>query len=124
MKFGAAQRGYSATERELAAIRWGLESFTPFIYGVSIILHTDHKPLIYMYNMAAENSRISRTLQDIAEYDFEIRYLPGVKNDAADFLSRLEFPQDQTEERETGLPKELRILAKLKVVVTPCLSRC
>jgi len=89
MCFSATQAKYSATERELSAIRWGIQAFKYFLYGVNFILFTDHKPLIYLSNMSAYNSRLMRTLDELAEYTFEIRYIPGPRNDAADFLSRL-----------------------------------
>src|SRR5678815_3259821 len=34
--FSKAQRGYSATEKELAAIRWAVRSLKPFLYGIKV----------------------------------------------------------------------------------------
>ena len=90
MTFSDAQRKYSTTERELVAIRWGLKVFKPFVYGVKFCLFTDHRPLIYLHSMAPHNSTIRRTLEEITEYDLEIRYRPGLMNEAADCLSRME----------------------------------
>ena len=112
MCFSKEQRGYPATERELAAIRWGLEVFKPFIYGIPFVLKTDHKPLIYMHNMAAQKARVRRTLEEISEYDFDIKYIPGVKNDAADFLSRMGSVEEESVQGITGLPKDFRVLQK------------
>ena len=113
MCFSNTQRNYSTTERELAAIRWGCEVFRPFLFGIAFLIYTDHKPLIYMYNMSAHNARIQRTLEDLSQYDFEIKYVPGVQNEAADFLSRMENPQ-QEQNVEGGLPKEFKILQKVE----------
>ena len=33
-------------------------------------------------------------MKELAEYDFEIRYCPGLENQAADFLSRLQNGQE------------------------------
>lgn len=114
MCFSQTQRNYSTTERELAAIRWGLEVFKPFIYGIKFTVYTDHKPLIYMYNMAASSSRIMRTLEEISQYDFDIKYLPGSQNQAADFLSRMENMESIDEENHIGIPKEFRISQKVE----------
>lgn len=89
MSFSNTQRRYSTIDRELAAMRWGIKSFRSFLYGVPFLLFTDHRPLTYLRNMSNENARISRTLRELEEFDFEIRYCRGVDNVAADYLSRI-----------------------------------
>ena len=89
MTFTATQLGYSTIDRELAALRWGVKTFKPFLYGIEFILYTDHQPLIHLHNMKLVCSRLLRTVQELAEYNFEIRYIPGKMNSAADALSRL-----------------------------------
>ena len=114
MCFSSTQRNYSTIERELCAIRWGCEHFKPFIYGISFKLYTDHKPLTFMRNMSLHSSRIARTLEELSEYNFSIKYLPGSDNIAADFLSRMNSnTTDEHEERE-GLPKEFKIIEKIE----------
>lgn len=113
MCFSSSQQNYSTIERELTAIRWGCNAFKPFIYGIPFIIYTDHKPLIYMNNMAASNARIQRSLEDIGEYDFQIKYLPGSQNEAADFLSRM-WNRDPLQNGDTtGLPKEFKVIQKI-----------
>ena len=87
--FSEAQRHYSTIERELAALRWGVKALRPFIIGSPFILHTDHQPLIYLNNMKIIDSRLARTLEDLADFNFTIQYTPGKDNSAADALSRL-----------------------------------
>lgn len=89
MTFSKAQVNYSTIEQELAAIRWAVRVFRCFLYGVPFVLYTDHKPLVYMSNMAQHNSRIVRTMNELAEYDFEIRFRAGKDNIIADTLSRI-----------------------------------
>ena len=89
MTFTPAQCNYSTIERELLAIRWGIETFRSFLFGVKFILYSDHKPLLFLHNMSAEKSRLVRTLSDLAEYDFIIKYRPGIENSAADTMSRI-----------------------------------
>ena len=46
--------------------------------------------------MATYRSRLNRTLEDLAEFNSDIKYRPGNQNQAADFLSRLEQPISET----------------------------
>ena len=87
--FSDAQRRYSTIERELAALRWGIKWHHTFLASRRFILHTDHKPLLYLHNLKMVDHRLARTLEDIGEYSFEIRYKPGPENIFADALSRM-----------------------------------
>jgi hypothetical protein len=89
MTFSQSQLNYSTLERELTALRWGIKTFRPFLYGVEFLLFTDHQPLVHLHNMKLVCSRLARTLEELADYVFEIRYVPGHLNSAADALSRL-----------------------------------
>ena len=78
--FNRAQQNYSTVEKELEAIRWAVQIFRSSIMGVRFVLFTDHRPLVYMSNMSKVNSRIMRTLNELSEFDFEVRYRPGKEN--------------------------------------------
>ena len=114
MAFSATQRNYPTIERELAAVRWGIQAFRAFVAGISFIFHTDHKPLIYMHNLAPFNSKMQSTMNELKEFDFEIRYIPGVLNFAADYLSRvnIDIPDDQNEKE--GLPETMEVVQKIE----------
>ena len=90
--FGSIENNYSTIELELAALRWGVKTFRPFIIGVQFVIHTDHQPLIYLHNMKLVDSRLARTVEDLADFNYSIRYTPGSQNSAADCLSRLYDP--------------------------------
>ena len=89
MTFQAAQKNYSILEKELAAMRWGIKCFRAFLYGTNFVLRTDHQPLVYLHNMRLVDSRLARTLEDLSDFNFVIKYTPGKLNVAADSLSRL-----------------------------------
>ena len=114
--FNRAQANYSVLEQELAAIRWAVAYFRPFLIGVPFKLRTDHRPLVYMANMSRVNSRMMRTLNELAEYNFEIEYRPGKMNVVADLLSRLEEGAGREEEPEEtgGLPRGLRRMREVR----------
>ena len=58
------------------------------MYGHRITVHTDHKNLTYE-NSDYSSVRILRQRLVIEEYGAEIKYIPGIKNTAADVLSRI-----------------------------------
>ena len=103
--FNPAQRNYSTIEQELEAIRWAVSVFRNFILGVPFVLHTDHRPLVYMANMTKCNSRIMRTFHELSEYDFLVKYRPGKINNIADTLSRI--PENKSEEECLVLAHEI-----------------
>ena len=111
MKFSIAQRVYSTVERELAGLRFGVKTFRAFLYGVHFVIYTDHRPLIYLHNMRLVDSRLARTLEDLADFSFDIKYKPGKENIIADTLSRI--PGEGSAEPEVlegHLPEGLGIL--------------
>ena len=118
MMFNAAQARYSTIERELCAICWGVRAFHPFIFGVPFVIHTDHKPLLYLQNMANENSRLMRTINELAEYDYIINYRPGQLNGAADAMSKVvKVPVDRESEDLVDcaeLPRGLEVSPEVK----------
>src|SRR6201990_1038991 len=95
MCFSQAQSRYSTIEKELVGLRWGIKTFRAFLLGTPFILYTDHKPLIFLHNMQMVDNRLARTLEDISEYNFEIRYRPGRLNILADALSRVAGVMDE-----------------------------
>jgi hypothetical protein len=90
MAFTPNQMNYSTLERELTALRWGVKTFKPFIMGISFIIFTDHQPIVHLHNMKLICSRLTRTVQELSEYNFDLRYVPGKENCAADALSRVQ----------------------------------
>ena len=117
MTFTAAQTRYSTIERELCAIRWGIKFFRPFLFGIRFILYTDHKPLLYLQNMSHENSRLMRTIEELAEYDFQIKYKPGQENVLADVMSRSVMEQAERKfevEQQRKLPEGMTVLQEVK----------
>jgi hypothetical protein len=109
MTFTGTQLNYSTLERELTALRWGIKTFRPFLYGVAFILYTDHQPLVHLHNMKIVCSRLARTVEELSDFIFEIRYVPGHLNSAADALSRLscQIPTCYEPVVESALPAGL-----------------
>ena len=73
--FSRTETRYAPIERELLAIKFGVTSFKPFVFGVKFVVHSDHKPLCYLQNMHNDNSRLMRTVLQLEEMDFVVKFL-------------------------------------------------
>jgi hypothetical protein len=83
-----AEQNYNTTEKELLAIVWAVKHFRPYLYGVRFKIITDHKPLIWLFNVTDPGSRLIRWRLKLEEYDYEIIHKAGKSNLNADALSR------------------------------------
>ena len=80
-KLSTREMKYSAGERELMAIVYGIEYFKAFLYGKQFIVRSDHQPLSWLRDHAKPSCRLARWLIKVREYDFRIEFIPGVKID-------------------------------------------
>lgn len=53
-----SERNYPTIQKELVAIVWAIKYFRPYIYGTTITIMTDHKPLIYLFSLKDPSSRL------------------------------------------------------------------
>lgn len=91
---------YSVIEREALAVFWAVRKLKKFLWGTKFLVKTDHKPLCETFTKKGidlVSSRITKWVIALQEYNFEIRYIPGVENCVADTLSRL-VTSDQEDE--------------------------
>lgn len=79
---------YSTTEKELLAIIFAVKTFRPYIFGRKFKIVTDHRPLVWLFNVKDPGSRLIRWRLKLEEYDYEIVYKQGRLNSNADALSR------------------------------------
>lgn len=90
-----AEIRYPTIEKELLAIVWSVKYFKPYLYGRKFIIKTDHKPLIYLFNMTNPSSRLTKFRLLLEEYDYEVEYVRGRDNVAADALSRVRISSEE-----------------------------
>ncbi|CAF1440986.1 unnamed protein product, partial [Rotaria sp. Silwood1] len=64
--------------------------------GITFLWETDHKALTQLNKKAQINKRCERWRLKILEYDFKVKYIPGLTNSMPDYLSR--SPVDDPEE--------------------------
>ena len=89
-KMGSAQRNYSVHEWELLAVIEALKSWRCYLYGSPHVIEifTDHHSLQWINTQPNLSARQARWVEQLQDYVFKIRHLPGEKNGAADALSR------------------------------------
>ena len=85
-----AEKNYSNIERELLAVVWACEALDRYIYGVHVIIHSDHKPLeeIVKKPLYRTSPRLQRLLIRLHRYSVTVKYIPGKHLHIADALSR------------------------------------
>lgn len=85
-----AETRYSQIEKETLAITYGCEKFDHFVYGRTVIIETDHHPLIAISKKAIGDMppRLQRFFMRLLRYNFELNFVPGKKLMLADMLSR------------------------------------
>ena len=88
-----AEVHYAAVEGETLAVVWCLHKARLFLLGCpNLLLVTDHRPLVGLLGDRAlkdiSNPRLFRLKEKTLQFHFQVKYLPGKKNCAADALSR------------------------------------
>ena len=88
---------YAQIEKELLAAAYGLEKFHVYTYGRKVKIQSDHKPLEVIQKKPLHRTpkRLQRILLQMAAYDYDIYYVPGVKMYLADTLSRAYLPYER-----------------------------
>ena len=94
-----AQQNYTTTEKELLAIVWSIKRLRQYLLGRRFKIQTDHKALVWLFNVKDPSSRLLRWRLKLEEYDFYIEHKKGRENGAADALSRV-FATRESEELE------------------------
>ncbi|KAL4100697.1 hypothetical protein QTP88_020731 [Uroleucon formosanum] len=85
-----AEINYNTTEKELTSIVWGIKVFRPYLFGQHFNIITDHRALVWLFNITDPGSRLTRWRLKLEEYQYTIHFKPGVNNTNADALSRIQ----------------------------------
>nr|GEW05468.1 reverse transcriptase domain-containing protein [Tanacetum cinerariifolium] len=89
-----AESNYTTTEKEMLAVVYSFEKFRSYLIMNKSIVHTDHSALKYLFTKKDAKARLLRWVLLLQEFDFKVLDTKGVKNLAADHLSRLENPYE------------------------------
>lgn len=100
--FTQGEKNKPVIEKELVAIHWAVNIFKPYVYGTKFLIKTDHRPLVFLFNLKNPTSRLARIRLDLQEYDFDVEFVKGTSNVCADALSRVNI-QDLKDKYEQVL---------------------
>lgn len=81
---------YSAYKKELFGVIYALRKFHTYVWGrTDLVLHTDHKPLTYIFSSDRLSNPLQQWLDILLDYSFEIVHRDGILNVIPDTLSRM-----------------------------------
>ncbi|GJV39020.1 reverse transcriptase domain-containing protein [Tanacetum coccineum] len=91
-----AESNYTTTEKEMLAVVYAFEKFRSYLIMNKSVVYTDHSALKYLFNKKDAKARLLRWVLLLQEFDFKVIDTKGAENYAADHLSRLENPYENT----------------------------
>ncbi len=84
------------------AVIEALKTWRYYLMNRKFIIKTDHKSLIHLKNQnLIDTQRVAKWIDFLSQYDFEVEYIKGHDNSAADALSR--YPELKLLEPAAGL---------------------
>ncbi|GBM82911.1 Retrovirus-related Pol polyprotein from transposon 297 [Araneus ventricosus] len=88
--FSDAERKYSATERECAAIIYAIKKLKYYLDGQIFTIETDHNPLVWLKSNAGSNPRLMRWSLELQPFQYKVIHKAGKNHSNADALSQSE----------------------------------
>jgi len=87
--FLATECNYNVYDRELLAIVKALRQWRTYLVRSphSITIYTNHSNLQYWKEPQKINRRVAQEFQELSEYNFALKHIPGMTNTRADALS-------------------------------------
>ena len=114
----SCEKRYSVNELELLVVVWSIEYSENYLYGKTFTVITDHRSLLSTMkenrSNKSYNSRLTRCVDRLLPFQFDIEHLPGAKMGLVDYISR---HLSQKAEKVAAYDEEF-IVAKLKLIST------
>lgn len=104
-KTSEAETRYHSSKLELLCVVWAMNKLRQFLLGVSFTVYTDCQALVYLNSYKNTNSQVARWHDTLQEFDYSVKYRPGIRMGHVDALSRA--PVDQTIEGAEAEEKAL-----------------
>ncbi|KAM3958798.1 lipase 1-like [Aphomia sociella] len=110
----AIQQNMAQIEKELYAIVFGCIKFHQFIYGQTVKVETDHRPLVTLFKkpLADVPTRLQRMMLRIQAYQLKVSYKKGSQMYLADTLSRAPLPETVFDDLEDEIMVHVNLLIK------------
>jgi transposase InsO family protein len=89
-KMNAAEKNYGVTDKELLAIVEAVRHWRCYLEGnpYPTKVHTDHQGLQWLNSKSELSGRQARWVESLSDLEYDLSYIPGPQNAAADALSR------------------------------------
>lgn len=74
-----AERNYAQIETEMLGIVYGLQKFNEYVYGKTVLVETDHKPLESLFKkpLSSAPPRLQRMMLKVQQHDIVVKYKAG-----------------------------------------------
>ena len=83
---------YSINELELFGVVWAIEYFKYYLFEKNFTVLTDHRALLSVLKChrsnKSYNSRLTRWVDRLLPFDFNIKHIPGTRMGLVDYISR------------------------------------
>lgn len=99
-----AQKNWTVTEQEFFSIISCLRKFETYLRGAKVIIKTDHKALMFVKNWKLYNARVTRWMNYLENFQYEVQHIKGSENIVPDILSRYPPQSDHLQEEKERLP--------------------
>ena len=86
-------RNYSPTERECYAVVWSVTTLRLYIQGFTPTVRTDRDALRRLMTISDSTGRLMRWRLRLSQFEFTIKYSPGLVHQVPDALSRVLTPE-------------------------------
>ena len=84
-----AEVNYHSTKLKFLAMKWSIKHFQTYLLGRHFKVHTDNNPFTYFLTSPNMDATKQRWINELAKYDFSLKYQKGKNNTVADALSRI-----------------------------------
>ena len=112
----SCEERYSVNELEILCVVWSTEYFKIYLYGKHFKVITDHRALLSIMkehrSNKSYNSRLTRWVDRLLPFQFDIEHLPGAKMGLVDYIS---LNPSQRAKNVSAYDEEF-IVAKLKLI--------
>ena len=121
----SSEERYSINELEMLGVVWAIEYFKYYLFGKNLTVLTDHIALLSVWkshrSKKSYNSRLTRWIDRLLPFDFNIEHIPGTRMGLVDCISR---PPNQKAKSNTQYDEEFMVatISRIRDAITTLFS--